>query len=120
MKPVERIVLMHHVISPLNQAILSDQFFFCSDTDCSVVYFSKSGFVIETSEIRGEVGLKSNDENRMICYCFDITFSRVMKEIEQAGHSVSKAFVVEQTKLKNCACDIRNPSGKCCLKEFPK
>ncbi|WP_372741011.1 hypothetical protein [Neptunomonas sp.] len=120
MKPVKRIVLMHQVTAPLNQTIPSDQFFFCSDADCPVVYFSKAGFVIETAQMRGEVGLKSTDENRMICYCFDITYSRVMEEIEQTGHSASKAFVVEQTKLKNCACDIRNPSGKCCLKEFPK
>lgn len=120
MKPVERIVLMHQVAAPRNQTIPSDQFFFCSSSDCPVVYFSNSGFVIETAEMRGEVGLKSTDENRMICYCFGITYSRVMEEIEQTGHSASKAFVVEQTKLKNCACDIRNPSGKCCLKEFHK
>lgn len=120
MKPVERVVLMHQVTAPLNQTIPSGQFFFCSDADCPVVYFSKSGFVIETADMRGEVGQKSTDENRMICYCFDITYSRVMEEIEQTGHSASRAFVVEQTKLKNCACDIRNPSGKCCLKEFPK
>jgi len=30
-----------------------------------------------------------------------------------------KDFVVEQTKADVCACDIRNPSGRCCLKDFP-
>lgn len=120
MQPVERIVVMHQVAAPLNQTIPSDQFFFCSDATCPVVYFTKAGFVIETAAIRGEVGQKSTDENRMICYCFDITYRRVMEEIEQTGHSASNAFVVEQTKLKNCACEIRNPSGKCCLKEFSK
>jgi hypothetical protein len=28
--------------------------------------------------------------------------------------------VIEQTRLHNCACDVRNPSGRCCLKDFPK
>jgi hypothetical protein len=32
----------------------------------------------------------------------------------------TREFVVEQTKLKHCACEVQNPSGKCCLKDFPK
>ncbi|MGY8872454.1 MAG: putative iron-sulfur cluster-binding metallochaperone [Pseudomonadales bacterium] len=120
MKPVERLTIVHHVVAPLNQSIPCDPLFFCSCISCSVVYFSNEDFVIETAKVRGEVGQKSVHENRMICYCFDITNKRVMAELAQAGHSSSKAFVVEQTRLKNCACNIRNPSGKCCLKEFPK
>lgn len=120
MKSVERITLMHHVVAPLNQTIPSEAFFFCSDAACSVVYFSEVGDVFEEAHVREKIGHKSTDENRMLCYCFGITYSRVMKEIELEGHSISKAFVVEQTALKSCACDIRNPSGRCCLKMFPK
>ena len=120
MKPVERITLMHHVAAPINQTIPADPFFFCSDVACPVVYFSNEGFVIQAAEVREKIGQKSTEDNRLICYCFGITNKRVMEEIEQAGQSASKAFVVEQTTLKNCVCNIRNPSGKCCLKEFPK
>lgn len=28
--------------------------------------------------------------------------------------------IKEKTKEQVCACDVRNPSGKCCLKDFPK
>jgi len=31
-----------------------------------------------------------------------------------------KAFVVQQTKEKLCACESRNPSGRCCLADFKR
>ena len=119
-KPVDRVTLIHQVVAPFNQQLPADDFFFCASAACSTLYFSDAGAVIEVSQVRGEVGQKSTKPDRVICYCFDIHHSRVIEEIEQTGASASKAFVVEQTKLKNCACDIRNPSGKCCLKDFPK
>ena len=118
-KPVARITLMHQVVAPLNQKLPSDAFFFCSGAACKAVYFSEGGVVIDSSQVRWAVGQKSTDADRMICYCFGVTHSGVMEEIEQTGCSCSKTFVVEQTRLKNCACEIRNPSGKCCLREFP-
>lgn len=119
-KPVGRVTLIHQVAAPLNQQLPPDDFFFCTSAGCNTVYFSDGGVVIETPQVRGDIGQKSTSEDRVICYCFDVTHSRVMDEIEKTGLSASKAFVVEQTKQKNCACDTRNPSGKCCLKEFPK
>ncbi|MEH6652454.1 MAG: hypothetical protein V7707_20755 [Motiliproteus sp.] len=119
-KPVERLTLMHQIIAPLNRELPPDDFFFCSSTACRTVYFSSDGAVIETSKVRGVVGQKSTLPDRVLCYCFDVSHARVMEEIEKTGTSASKDFVVQQTKLKNCACEIRNPSGKCCLKAFPK
>ncbi|MCW8884251.1 MAG: hypothetical protein OQK12_03215 [Motiliproteus sp.] len=119
-KPVGWGTLIHQVVAPLNQQLPPDEFFFCASTDCNTVYFSNGGVVIERPQVRGDVGQKSTNANRVICYCFDIRYAKVLEEIAQTGTSASKAFVVEQTKLQNCACDVRNPSGKCCLKEFPK
>jgi len=120
MKPIHRNVLIHQVTSPLNQSIPVETFFFCSEISCPVVYVSPSGFVVETSDMRYAVSEKSACEERTICYCYGITYSQVVNEIAKKGRSASKAFVIEQTQLKNCACDVRNPSGRCCLKEFPK
>lgn len=119
-KPVGLVTLMHQVVAPLNQQLGSEKFYFCSSPACDSVYFSDAGTVIEACQVRAEIGQKSIAPGRVICYCFDISHARAMEELEQTGTSASKAFVVEQTRLKNCACDIRNPSGRCCLKEFPK
>ncbi|MFT6915751.1 MAG: hypothetical protein ACJAWL_002061 [Motiliproteus sp.] len=118
-KRVERVTLMHQVVAPLNQQLPPDDFYFCRSTSCNTVYFSNGGAAIDASQIRAEVGHKSTQPGRVICYCFGISHSRIMAEIEKTGTCASRVFVMEQTKLKNCACDIRNPSGKCCLKEFP-
>ncbi len=98
-KPVERVTLMHQVVAPLNQQLSPDNFFFCASTSCNTLYFSDGGAVIEASQVRGEVGQKSTNPDRVICYCFDVSHSRVMEEIEQAGTCASKAFVVAMSEL---------------------
>jgi len=39
---------------------------------------------------------------------------------EAATQPDAKSFVIEKTKGHFCECEARNPSGKCCLKDFPK
>ena len=95
-RPVGRITLTHQVVAPLNQQLPSKDFFFCASPTCNTVYFSGTGTVIERHAVRGEVGQKSTDLNRPICYCFDINLSRVMQETEKNGASASKVFVVDR------------------------
>jgi hypothetical protein len=88
--------------------------------ECDTVYFGEDGSLYRRDDLRQDVGQKSTDRDRTLCYCFDVTESTVLEELERTGKSQSKAFVMEQVKQKQCACEIRNPSGKCCLKDFPK
>ena len=119
-KPVQHITLLHHVIAPLNQQLSNEEFFFCANINCDIVYFSETGTVFDHTKIRGDISKNLPDGLIILCYCFDISQARVREEIGRTGESASRAFVIKQTKLKNCACDIRNPSGRCCLKDFPK
>lgn len=112
--------LLHQLKFPLNQQLDNDAYYFCSSADCDVIYFSLKGKNYKQSQLRQEVGQKSTAADRMLCYCFDIRADQVAEEIKQTGNSTSKEFVVEMTRSKRCACDIRNPSGQCCLKDFPK
>ena len=111
--------LLHHVSSPLNQEIQPQTYHFCSNPQCKTVYFGEDGQLISVTQVRGVVGQKQKLESRPICYCFDVTAQQVLDEITTTGKSTSKAFVIAQTKAKSCACDIRNPSGACCLADFP-
>lgn len=119
-KDVGLSTLLHHVKAPLNQSLSDQRYFFCAQVDCETVYFTLDGLRFNREQVREPVGQKTRDPQRTLCYCFDITADRVADEMRLAGTSRSKAFVVEQTKIKNCACDLRNPSGRCCLKDFPK
>ena len=117
-KAVGLTTLLHQVKAPLNQDLSDKAYFFCDQVDCDTVYFSLDGLCLNREQVRDSVGQKSADPERTLCYCFNITDVMVSDEIRLTGASSSKAFVVEQTKIKNCACDIRNPSGRCCLRNF--
>jgi len=82
--------------------------------DCDAVYFGEDGSVLGMGEIRGEIGQKRSGLDRLLCYCFGVT------QGDAEADPSAKAFVVQQTKQGVCACDSRNPSGRCCLKDFPK
>jgi len=106
--------LLHHIQQPWRQPLKPQSYYFCDDPDCEVVYFGEDDSVITKSQLRTQVGIKENDADALICYCFGI--SRQQAET----HPEAKAFVVEQTRQSVCACETRNPSGRCCLKDFPK
>jgi len=111
--------LLHHIISPLNQLIPPQTYYFCTNHQCEIVYFGNLGAQYSTDQIRGKLGQKQTCLSRTICYCFDITEQRVLDELSETGKSSSKSFVIAQTKAKACACATRNPSGACCLADFP-
>ena len=106
--------MLQHIKSPWLQSLNEDAYYFCDDPDCNVVYFSNTGSTINKSELRTQVGIKEESPEALICYCFGVTKALAHNDNEL------KAYVTQQTKEKNCACDIRNPSGRCCLKDFPK
>ncbi len=119
-RPVERQTLLFQLKHSQLMTLEETSFHFCANAGCDVVYFGDDGSVYKKDHVRQEVGQKSTSPDRTICYCFDVTESTVMKELSETGESESKAFVMEQVKQKQCACEVRNPSGQCCLKDFPK
>lgn len=88
-------------------------YYFCDDPNCDVVYFGIDDSKILKHQLRIKVGIKESSEDALVCYCFGVSKSEA-KTNEQA-----KAFVVEQTQHSLCSCTTRNPSGRCCLKDFP-
>jgi len=119
-RPVARQTLLHQLKHPQLMTLPDVSFHFCAEPACDVVYFGNDETSYLLDDLRQDVGQKSTDPDRTLCYCFDVTESNVLQEREKSGQSLSRAFVMEQVKLKQCACDTRNPSGQCCLKDFPK
>ena len=111
---VEIKTILQHIKSPWNKSLDEDKYYFCDDTECDVVYFGIKGSLINKSDLRTIVGIKETDGSALICYCFGVSKSLATKKPE------IKEFVIQQTREHNCACDVRNPSGRCCLKDFPK
>lgn len=112
-KSVSARTVSHHVKQPWCLETKGRTFYFCDAPDCDVVYFSNDDSVITRSQLRTEVGIKSESADALTCYCFGVAKS-------QASKAEIKNYVIEQTKLGICSCDTSNPSGKCCLKDFPR
>lgn len=106
--------VLQHVKAPWQTHFREQAWYFCSDTNCDAVYFGADGTVISRSQLRTRVGIKEAADDAPICYCYGISRADALASPE------AKAFVIEQTRQSNCACEIRNPSGRCCLKDFPK
>jgi hypothetical protein len=64
-----------------------------------------------------KVFAKDRGDEVPVCYCFDWTRRRIKQEIEATGKSTAVVAIAKEIKAGNCACDIKNPKGECCLGE---
>jgi len=93
------------------------QYYFCGASDCDVVYFAlevdASRFGREDLVVR--VGAKETTEPIPVCYCFGFTRKDIENEIAETGRSTVADRIKTEVNAGNCACEVKNPSGKCCL-----
>jgi len=92
-------------------------YLFCRTEDCTVVYFADDGEQIFTEdELREKVYQKHpDDDDVFVCYCFRHTLGSIRAELLATGQSTVVETVTAGTKIHQCACEIRNPQGSCCL-----
>ncbi|KXW56955.1 putative iron-sulfur cluster-binding metallochaperone [Ferrovum sp. PN-J185] len=83
-------------------------FYFCSSSKCSVIYFCEDNTTIGFDELK----IQSESMKNTLCFCFNIS------KLDFQLQPNLKEFVSNQTKKGLCACEINNPSGKCCLKNL--
>lgn len=104
--------ILHHIKDSWKTALPQQGYYFCNDPDCEVIYFGEDGTQIKKSELRTKVFVKDK-EGALICHCFGISMQ------DASSNPAIKDFVIQQTKQGNCSCETSNPSGRCCLKDFP-
>lgn len=92
-------------------------YYFCRDTDCAVVYFSADGSqIFPTSMLRERVYQKeSGRDDVWVCYCFHHTRASLRAELLATGGSTAIHMIETGIAAGQCACDLRNPQGSCCL-----
>ena len=95
---------------------------FCGDPECRVVYFAdeEEDFTFTTADLRVRVGIKETSDPITICYCFGHTTASVREELSRTGQSTVVARISAEITAGNCACQMKNPSGRCCLAEVSK
>ncbi len=106
--------IAHHIREAWNWQPTAQQYFFCDDPACDVVYFGDDGSTILKSALRSHPGVKDTADDALLCHCFGIS-----RKDFRNDPSI-RDYVLAQTKAGLCSCDTSNPSGRCCLADFPK
>ena len=114
-RPVGVVTLKHMVIPEFLDLVNKRGFAFCPTHDCQVVYFHADGDTLEKVDLRVRVGLKETADPVPVCYCFGFTERMLLEEVQTSGHSSIPQRIAAEIKADNCACEIRNPQGSCCL-----
>jgi hypothetical protein len=93
--------------------LTSSTYRFCATRTCPVVYFSESGQQFTRAQVLAPVYQKVPDvPNTPICYCFGYAVADLTGEVE---HARIVQDIRAGIKAGQCACDLRNPQGTCCL-----
>lgn len=106
--------IVHHLKEPWGWMPSAAHYYFCDAPDCDVAYFGDDDSVILKSQLRTRIGAKERGEHDLLCYCFGVS------RADFARDPATRDFVVAQTRAGACSCETRNPSGRCCLKDFPE
>ncbi len=111
------LLTVRSLVRQLPLGMPSTAYYFCDDPSCDVVYFPSNlqAPVFKRNDLRVRVGVKEKDDPIPVCYCFGFTRQDIWDEIRQTGKSTITERVAAEVKAGNCACEVKNPSGKCCL-----
>ena len=92
------------------------EYLFCRTPTCPVVYFTLDGDQTFTADqVRERVYQKEpNAEDVLICYCFRHTVGEIRAASAQTRDSILDD-INTGIQADQCACDLRNPQGSCCL-----
>ena len=98
------------------RAVQGVEYLFCKTQTCPVVYFSPDGKqTFNVEQVRERVYQKEPEsQDVFVCYCFR---HRVGKFRTASAESRIAILDDINTGINagQCACDLRNPQGSCCL-----
>ena len=115
-RKVHRRTLEHLLKAEKADSIQNMQYYYCTDPGCRVVFFSDKNVPYFTvDDVKVKVFDKDRGDDVNVCYCFNWTRGRIQDEFNQTGKSTASLQIAQQIKAGNCACDIKNPKGECCL-----
>jgi hypothetical protein len=111
------LLTVRSLVRQLPLAMPATAYYFCDDPNCDVVYFpSNPGApIFGRSDLLVRIGAKEKDDSIPVCHCFGFTRGDILDEIRRTGRSTVGEQISAEVRAGNCACEVKNPSGKCCL-----
>jgi hypothetical protein len=91
----------------------------CRTRPCAVVYFGADGTPRRGADVRFVPAAKvEGPEAVLVCFCLLHRRSELGSEGREEGASPLVDIIVGQIRNSGCACEVRNPSGRCCLADL--
>jgi hypothetical protein len=87
--------------------------------NCDVVYFSEAVSFYKL-DLKVRVGFKEQHDPILLCYCFDYLRSDINCDLALHGETEIPDRVRAEIQRGFCACDVKNPSGACCLGDLTR
>ena len=113
-KPVEG-QTVKSLLSVSLRAVQPVAYYFCRTRTCPVVYFSLAGQTFTTGQVRERVYQKEpRAADVPVCYCFAY-LAGTLRAASAAERDRLMAEIHAGIQAGQCACDLRNPQGSCCL-----
>jgi len=97
----------------------SASFCFCRTPDCDVVYFTDH-MVLHKPDLKVRVGIKETADPIPLCYCFGYTRDDIRRDVETSQGTAILEKIKAEVKSSLCACEVKNPSGACCLGDITR
>jgi len=88
---------------------------FCETPACAVLYYGADGRIVEKGAASVRVGVKEIEDPVPLCYCFGFTRADVRRQVAERGDSDIPARITAEVRAGRCSCEVKNPSGTCCL-----
>jgi Zinc binding domain len=116
------LLTVRSLVRQLPLGMPNTDYYFCEAADCDVVYFAfdAEAPMFRRGDLLVRVGSKETADPIPVCYCFGFTRKDIQKEITETGHSTVANRISAEVSAGNCACEVKNPSGKCCLGEVTR
>lgn len=112
-----KFVTVKSLVRHLPFGMPSTQYYFCETASCDIVYFPWDAKApsFRRDDLLVRVALNESDVTLPLCYCFGISRKQIWDEIRQSGKSMAVERIRAEVKSGRCACEVKNPSGTCCL-----
>jgi Zinc binding domain len=93
------------------------QYYFCEARSCDAVYFALDprAPVFRRGDLAIRIGAKEESDPIPVCYCFGFTRQDLWDEVRESGKPTAAEKIRAEVEAGRCACEVKNPSGKCCL-----
>lgn len=95
----------------------NQRFRLCRSLECEVVYHGDRGAVLALGDLHLVPGFKTTSDQGLVCYCFLHSRAEIERELRAIGETTVPERIKKEIKVGNCACEVRNPAGRCCLGE---